>query len=1758
MPFSLEKGKISLDKDLLMGEPRIETNSFKEVHMDVFALRDSVIKSYGDYVRSFLTIKDERIADLVERELTNGFLWPDPLVQLNPAFEFGPPIEELVKEGVLHQECLRIFCDKPDPDTNKGPIKFYRHQVEGIQAARNGNNYVLTTGTGSGKSLAYIVPIVDHVLRTGSGKGIKAIIVYPMNALANSQLGELKKFLEHGYPQGRPPVTFRRYTGQESEQERQEIIANPPDILLTNYVMLELVLTRPKERNLVDALRDLRFLVLDELHTYRGRQGADVALLVRRLREASGSQDILHIGTSATILTPGTWQDQQQKIAQVATTLFGVHVKPDCIIGETLRRITHEFPLEDPAFKKRLRESIHIPIEKRIDSPESFLRDPLASWLESTLGVRREQGSGRFIRCHPLPLTGDENVSARLSSLTEEPVPKCETAIRETLLAASRFTDERGFPFFAFKLHQFVSKGESVYASPEPEDERHVTLQAQQFVPGSGRKKVLLPVAFCRECGQEYYVVRKTTDDDGRTVYVPRELSDTQDSDEGEPGFIYLSTQNPWPTEPQDLRNRLPDSWLENVGGNLKIKSSRRKKLPQSIFLSPDGVEGRGEIPATYFSAPFRFCMNCGVDYSHYQRSDFGKLATLGSEGRSTATTILSLSTIKNLRQDSELPETAKKLLTFTDNRQDASLQSGHFNDFVEIGLLRSALWRAISDAGSNGLRHDDLTISVFRALDLPLELYAINPKVEYLQREETDKALRHVLGYYLYRDLKRGWRITSPNLEQTGLLRIDYLSLSQFCADDKRWEDFHPVLATASPKEREYICKVLLDYMRRELAIRVNFLDPLEQERIRQQSSQYLIPPWAIDENEKMKRSSIAFPCSRPSWGGRSNHVFISPRGGYALFLKRKGTLSSVKGSPKIEEVQKIIGDLLEALCIPGLVQRVYEPKKDDGVPGYQINASALLWLPGDGTKGFHDPVKVPEAPESGHRTNPYFISFYQSDSRDLTRLEAREHTAQVPSDEREERERRFRQGELPILYCSPTMELGVDISQLNVVGLRNVPPTPANYAQRSGRAGRSGQPAFILTYCSAGSPHDQYFFKRPELMVAGSVSPPKLDLANEDLLRAHIHAIWLSEACLDLKSSLADVLDVTGDEPSLDLLPHVRVAIDNKSAREKAKARARRAVGEAVAALVGDTGSADEWLERVLNQIPLSFENACRRWRNLYRSALAQAKRQSKIIQDAARSPRDRDLAKRLRQEAENQLELLLKTDEQFQSDFYSYRYLASEGFIPGYNFPRLPLSAYIPARRLRGNNREFLSRPRFLAISEFGPRSIIYHEGSRYVINKVILPVDADEKGITRQAVMCEECGYLHEVRDGLAPDLCVNCNKPLPLPWTNLFRMQNVSTRRRDRINSDEEERLRMGYELKTAIRFAEENGKALYKTAVLSSHEGTELVRMKYGHAATLWRINLGWLRRKDKFQTGFILDVERGYWSKSQAEHNQDLPEDPMSPKVARVIPYVEDRKNCILFEPCGSLDTSAMASLQAALKKAIQVHFQLEDSELAAEPLPGYDDRRILLFYEAAEGGAGVLRRIVEEPGTLPEIARTALEICHFDPSSGADLGKAPRAREECEAACYDCLLSYYNQRDHRLLDRKLLPSLLLSWSKGMVKGAPSSLARDDHLERLLRLAESELEKKWLKTLDAKGLRLPSDAQVHVKDCGVRVDFLYREEGVAVFIDGPPHDNPNQRRTDSRQQECLEDLGYPVIRFRYNDDWIKIFRQYPSVFGKI
>ncbi len=1733
--------------------------------VDVFDIHGRVIADYRAFTSAFVEVRDERIKQFVQGQFERGVQWPKPWLSLNPNFESGGSVSELVEAGVLHPENERIFRFKADPESLVGNgMVLHRHQADAIRAAQSGKSYVLTTGTGSGKSLAYIVPIVDAVLREtaeNGGKrlpGVKAIIVYPMNALANSQLGELRKFLKHGYPAGGEPVTFARYTGQESSDERAKILAEPPDILLTNYVMLELVLTRPDERkHLIRAAQGLRFLALDELHTYRGRQGADVSMLIRRVRDACASPTLQVIGTSATMSSGGSVDDQRATVAEVATRLFGTEVTPDHVIGEHLQRATPEAP----AARADLAASVSgWAAGNRGRTFEELAADPLAAWVETTFGLEREGGDGRLVRRKP---TTVPEAAARLSEATGNPDEDCETAIQSVLLAGSNVHGSNGRPLFAFRLHQFLSKGDTVHVSLEPESTRYITDAYQLRVPGHA-EKALLPLGFCRECGQEYLVVAKV-DKFGDTVFVPRQDNDASGGD-AVTGYLYVSEDLPWPNDPLSA-GRIPDHWLQpdDRGGN-EVIASKRKYLPEEVWTTPDGTRvssSEGGLRAWFMSTPFAFCLRCRVSYEQVRGNDFGKLATLDKEGRSSAVTIVSSSVVRALNSlgADELPLDARKLLTFVDNRQDASLQAGHLNDFVLVAQLRGAVHRAASAEGM--LTHESVAQHVSRAMGLQMVDFASNPHAKFAAKDQAERALRQVVEYRIYTDLERGWRITMPNLEQTGLLRIDYADLPEIAADAESWVGAHPELSALPNAQRAELLKLLMDELRRSLCIDVDALTQEGFERLARDSRQHLIEPWALPESERIPQVGTLYP-SKSSPGMPRGDVFMSGLGTFGRYLRGARGIGTHLNA---DDSQAVIKDMLRVLDECGLLTRVSQ--QADGTPGYRIKASALIWLPGDGTKGAEDPLRKSLDSEAVARVNPFFRDLYRDIALSLAGMHAKEHTAQVPQEKRIAREDEFRAGILPLLYCSPTMELGVDIASLNAVGLRNVPPTPANYAQRSGRAGRSGQPALVVTYCATGNSHDSYYFRHSRDMVAGSVVAPRLDLANEDLVRSHVHAIWLAETDQSMKSRITDVVDATGDHPSLAIYPDIWAALNDPLPMNRAIVRAQRVISDVRQAWTssGDdvTWWYDDWVNDQVAGAAQALDRAFDRWRMLYRAARAEYEEQSKLAIDAKASAGLRKSAARRAADSRNQLNLLQNEESELgQTDFYSYRYLASEGFLPGYSFPRLPLAAYVPGTRTTAKDGgEYIQRPRFLAISEFGPGALIYHEGSRYEVNRIQLPRTAggDPRAVdTEEARRCHACGYHHPVAVGT--DVCDVCGEQLGAKSYGLLRLQTVFTRRRERISSDEEERRKSGFELEVSYRFHGHGDRPGFIAAEAST-SGRTLLHLTYADSATIRIANIGRRRRKDPSDRGFWLDLAQGKWlsEKGASDATVDangLDEADDVQARRKVIPYVEDRRNILVTRLADSIDPGAAVTLRYALERGAEALFQLEDTELDSQLLPDPDNRGRALFTESAEGGAGALRRLVAEPRALALVAGKALEIAHFDPVTGQDLDHAPGASERCERACYDCLLSYRNQLEHSVINRHDIRDLLLELTRSTTTAGAGGRNRDDQREVLKKLADSGLERDFVIWLDEQGYRLPDDAQITVEGARARPDLVYEsaDTRVAVFIDGPHHDAVHQIERDQLAQTRLEDLGWLVIRVRHDDDWVTLVGSYPSVFG--
>jgi hypothetical protein len=325
--------------------------------------------------------------------------------------------------------------------------------------------------------------------------------------------------------------------------------------------------------------------------------------------------------------------------------------------------------------------------------------------------------------------------------------------------------------------------------------------------------------------------------------------------------------------------------------------------------------------------------------------------------------------------------------------------------------------------------------------------------------------------------------------------------------------------------------------------------------------------------------------------------------------------------------------------------------------------------------------------------------------------------------------------------------------------------------------------------------------------------------------------------------------------------------------------------------------------------------------------------------------------------------------------------------------------------------------------------------------------------------------------------------------------------------------------------------------------------------LEYAPAATIWRLNLGWNRRKNKDEFGFLIDTQWGRWQANKEDPADDAVP-ALGPVTQRVVPYVEDRRNALLFASPSPMSSQQMASLGAALKRAIQVEFQLEDVELAVEPLPTPARRNVLLFFEGAEGGAGVLRRLVADADALARVSRTALDLCHFNPDTGTDLGRARGAREECTAACYDCLMSYTNQLDHALLDRALIVDTLRGLGRAAVRASGGPKPYADHLSEVLKLCDSELERKFVRWLDANGHTLPDAAQRIIESC--KPDFLYEEDRYAVFLDGPVHQYKEVQQRDATARTRLMDAGWGVIAFGPDaSTWVAIAADYPSVFGK-
>lgn len=1715
--------------------------------MNILSFHKKLLENYRSYINSFINIKSPDIIKFVNHEIDHNKLWLEPLIQFNPTFQKGKALKDIK----LHPEMNNIFAD----------YDLYRHQEEAIEIGSKGKEFVVTSGTGSGKSLTYIATIFNYILNKGGDADdkIQAVIVYPMNALINSQFKEIEKYKEK-YEQktGKEfPIRFGQYTGQEKEEERDIIRNKPPHILLTNYVMLEYIMTRGGDdikirKNILDSIK---YLVFDELHTYRGRQGADVSILIRRIKAQAVNKEVTCLGTSATMVSgeSKTSKEQREVVAKIASTIFGTKITWEQVVNEYLVRSLDSGKVPT---KSELVKAISLGIN--INGNHSSFEDyPTANWLEENIAL--EQKEGQYLRRKPVTLN---EISSSLATDSGLDFETCSIHIAELLSWANKLNankpDNVRKNYLPYRIHQFISQTGTVYATLGVQNTRELQLEAGLY--SGDENTYLFPLVFSRESGHEFYCV---TLNGNKGRILPMEfynLGDDEDEDYSEEGYIFIQHSEDEELSWDPIRDipELPDSWFNppKRDGTRSLKKNYISRIPRKIYFDKQGnysFDVELQYEGWFISKPLALDPTSGIIYS--DRNEWRKLARLGGEGRSTATTVVSFETIALLQQFQQ-PEEKQKLLSFTDNRQDASLQSGHFNDFVKVGQLRGAINKAIQT--SESLDYSTIKEKVFDCLNIGQEEYAKNPATFPGPKKENEDAFKDFIMYKILHDLRRSWRVVLPNLEQCGLLKINYKYLSDSSKDKKLWQS-HPLFKTMEPQEIEIFIFQILEYFRKSYALSFSLLEPGVINKNTTTIYEKLKKPWTLDDSDKIEYPNV-IKIEKLSGADGLYSESATYSGAFGRYIRKTASKQGLVVSGKENYIDFMYGVFNFLVDAGWLTYKSAKAENNNLVRVYQLKVDNILWEVGDRETMAEDLIKIRSYKDKKHNVNRYFQKFYSINFKEMKSIEGAEHTGQINSEKRKDRERDFRSGKISALFCSPTMELGIDISDLSIVHMRNVPPSPANYAQRSGRAGRSGQAALVLVYCSNFNPHDRYYFKNPTKMVSGSVSAPRLDLVNQELLSSHLNGMILTRRSLSsLKNTLGDLVD-KDDANRLPLRPEILQAlILSEQDKKQITIDFQNVLSDDYFieefGLRKPTWFNEDWIKLQIDNFLSNFDASLNRWRDLYRAALSQFKAANEIIENKIYGENHEKIreAKRSWNQAVRQMDLLLnesnrskgnQSKKSDQSEFYPYRYFASEGFLPGYNFTRLPLRAFLENDDSGG---EFVSRSRFLALGEFGPRNVIYHDGSKYRIDRIILP-EAEAK--LEKAKISPYTGYIM-MKDQFNYQVDPFTNDELnqgmdEYTHMDFVEMPEARAYELQRITCQEEERSRKGFKIETY--FSLDSGMDNTIEARVNLAE-QKLLHIHSIPSARLVHVNFKW---KTSHDNGFALHLKNGYWQNKEQELDESRKDD-----IKKVKLYTTTTANSLYIQPVESLGleggSAGVITLMYALKRAIENIFQVESSEIGVTAI-GNPENPNLLIYEASEGSLGVLSQLVEKPEFYTAVMNEAYAICFMQ--NGVEIPDA-----ELVPATYDDLLSYYNQTYHQIIDRKLIRNALNNLRESAVEVLQNNdyTSYEDQYEKLqaARDHSSATEDTFLKYLKKNALRLPDEAQPSIKNVFVRPDFQYRPN-IVVFCDGSAHDNSATKIDDLEKRNALKTLGFQVLTWNYRDSLDEFIAKRPDIFTRV
>ncbi len=1110
-----------------------------------------IANAYKRYLKTIYPFRTEELRRAFWQKLDEpARLVKGPFLEASPPFKTERSINDLVNENILHPG----FDNLCRPDTLPYDRPLYVHQERAVRnVVERGHNLIVATGTGSGKTESFLIPILDHLLReeeagTLGQPGVRALLLYPMNALANDQLKRLRTLLENYQA-----ITFGRYIGetrytrvnalQQFREEwgteplpnellaREEMQESPPHILLTNYAMLEYLLLRPQDTVLFDGPTDQhwRFIVVDEAHVYDGASGIEVAMLLRRLKDRIAQSEPRRLTCIATSATLGEGREDFPKAAEFAKQLFGEFFSAKDVFGAE-RKDVSELGAPWGAGAAELYAELSQLFDNRQDTPTPAaistacqhhrLPDAVvtavqkaadANWAlyEVLRGDQRLHSLQRDLQREPDFLT---NIAHTLfPELGAEAAQ--EAAIQLINLAVRARADGDSLPLIPARYHVFARALEGAFAcfhrDGHADRQLHLFLGRHESCPEC--EEQVFEIATCARCGIAYIVAEEKieTRHGQRAAYL-RIPKGGYGAEERPLRYFILSDDLPETNEDEQVEESPDgDDWQVHT---LCLRCGQLVDRNESLTCSC-------QTPRPVHKAPFdgteqerMYCPQCAT------RSRGGGVYRFLT-GQDAPVSVLATALYTELPTDPdeemiEKPGEGRKLLIFADSRQDAAFFAPYLERTYNNILRRRLIY--------NSLQQD----AAARRGELTLEDLA-----EYL-REQTEKA-----GIFDVRESRtqkmramRTWLMQelSPydrnqSLEGLGLL---HLRLRW----PPGWQAPAPLLASPwnlSATEAKVLVRLLLDTLRRNMVFRFpGQVDP-ENEAFAPRNRKYFVTGQP-HTGEKLPRTILRWLPARAS----NARLDILEK----MLAKAAPDLSASGRRSIAKEALQALWE--NHLSPPDSLWRKHGYLVASQLPrrrgvGYQLDYAFWEWAPiqtdsqlwqcnqcrnlaYDSLRGICTTYGCQGQLEA---ITPDDLSRLENHYRDLyqetflpTAIKVEEHTAQWTAEEARKVQNQFVRGDVNVLSCSTTFELGVDVGELQAVLMRNVPPATANYVQRAGRAGRrAAAAAFALTFAQRRS-HDLAHYREPKKIVAGRVPTPVVAVHNPKIVQRHMHSVLIA----------------------------------------------------------------------------------------------------------------------------------------------------------------------------------------------------------------------------------------------------------------------------------------------------------------------------------------------------------------------------------------------------------------------------------------------------------------------------------------------------------------------------------------------------------------------------------------------------------------------------------------------------------------------